>query len=182
MEPISASTPIPVDELEALAFDDVYRAERDRVYGWALRYSGGRGAWAEDVTHDVFLQLHKNLSRLDRADLGGWLYRVTANRALSRLRHEASWVGRLGRLLTFQGGPLRPDEALERQDDAAAALRLLNTLPPKERMVLSMQVLDGHSQRDIARMLEMSEGYVSKLLTRAWAKIRAAGWEVDDAP
>ena len=90
-------------------------------------------------------------------------------------------MGRLGRLLTF-GAPLQPDEALERQDDAAAALRLLNTLPPKERMVLSMQVLDGHSQREIARMLGFSEGYVSKLLTRAWASIRAAGWEVDDAP
>ena len=91
-------------------------------------------------------------------------------------------MGRLGRLLTFGGGPIRPDEVLERQDDAAAALRLLNTLPPKERMVLSMQVLDGHSQRDIALLLGLSEGYVSKLLTRAWANIRAAGWEVDDAP
>ena len=178
---VSASTPIPVAELEAPAFDDVYRSERDRVYSWALRYSGGRGAWAEDVTHDVFLQLHRNLRQLDLQDLGAWLYRVTANLALSRLKREASWVGRLGRLLTFSE-PLRPDEALERQDDAAAALRLLNTLPPKERMVLSMQVLDGHSQREIAHMLGFSEGYVSKLLTRAWAKIRAAGWEVDDAP
>ena len=68
------------------------------------------------------------------------------------------------------------------QDDAAAAMRLLNTLPPKERMVLSMQVLDGHSQREIAWMLGFSEGYVSKLLARAWKSIRAAGWEVDDAP
>ncbi len=181
MEPISASTPIPVDELEAPAFDDVYRAERERVYAWALRYSGGRGAWAEDVTHDVFLQLHRNLRRLDLADVGAWLYRVTANVALNRLRREASWVGRLGRLLTF-GEPTRPDEALERQDDAAAALRLLDTLPPKERMVLSMQVLDGLSQREIARTLGFSEGYVSKLLARAWKTIRAAGWEVDDGP
>ncbi len=181
MEPISASTPIPVDELEAPAFDDVYRAERDRVYSWALRYSGGRGAWAEDVTHDVFLQLHRNSRQLELQDLGAWLYRVTANLSLSRLRREASWVGRLGRLLTF-GAPMRPDEALERRDDAAAAMRLLNTLPPKERMVLSMQVLDGHSQREIAQLLGFSEGYVSKLLTRAWTSIRAAGWEVDDAP
>lgn len=181
MEPISASTHLPEDELEAPAFDDVYRAERDRVYAWALRYSGGRGAWAEDVTHDVFLQLHRNLRQLDLADVGAWLYRVTANVALNRLRREASWVGRLGRLLTF-GEPTRPDEALERRDDAAAALRLLDTLPPKERMALSMQVLDGLSQREIARTLGFSEGYVSKLLTRAWKTIRAAGWEVDDAP
>lgn len=181
MKPISASPPIPADELEAPAFDDVYRAERDRVYAWALRYSSGRGAWAEDVTHDVFLQLHRNLRQLDLNDVGAWLYRVTANLALSRLKREASWVGRLGRALTFSS-PVQPDEALERQDDAAAALRLLNTLPPKERMVVSMQVLDGYSQRDIAKMLGFSEGYVSKLLTRGWAAIRAAGWEVDDAP
>jgi RNA polymerase sigma-70 factor (ECF subfamily) len=45
-----------------------------------------------------------------------------------------------------------------------------------------MHVLDGLSQREIARTLDLSEGYVSKLLARAWSKLRAAGWEVDEGP
>src|SRR5262245_37026179 len=119
MEPVTPALLLPVDELEAPAFDDIYRAERERVYAWALRYGGGRGAWAEDVTHDVFLKLHRNLRQLELNDVGAWLYRVTANLALSRLKRESSWVGKIERLLTF-GPPVQPDEVLERKDDAAA--------------------------------------------------------------
>jgi len=179
MEPITASTALPATDDRVLVFDELYRAHRDRVYAWALRYGTGRVAWAEDVTHDVFLQLHGHLARLETDDLGGWLYRVTANTALARLRSEASWFGRLSRVFSTDEAD-RPDDALERRDDAAAALRLLETLPPKERMAVSMHVLDGLTQREIARTLGLSEGYVSKLLARGWQKIRAAGWEVDD--
>ncbi|MFZ5443464.1 MAG: RNA polymerase sigma factor [Myxococcota bacterium] len=183
MEPITASTSVPLSDERVPAFDELYREHRDRVFAWALRYGAGRVAWAEDLTHDVFLQLHRHLARLETDDLGGWLYRVTANTALSRLRSEASWLGRLTRLLSFRDDEgERPDDAFERKDDAAAALRTLHALPPKERMVISMAVLDGLSQREIARTLRLSEGYVSKLLTRAWSRIRAAGWEVDHGP
>lgn len=177
-----ASSPLPLTDDRALVFEEAYRAHRDRVYAWALRYGSGRRAWAEDVAHDVFLKLHRHLHRLDTDDLGGWLYRVTANVALGRLRSEASWLGRLKSLLASPAERDRPDEVLERRDDAAAALRLLASLPPNERMVVSMHVIDGLSQRDLAKTLGLSEGYVSKLLARAWVKIRAAGWEVDDVP
>ena len=44
-----------------------------------------------------------------------------------------------------------------------------------------MKLLDGKSGKEIADTLVMSEGYVSKLLARAWQRLRKAGWEVDDA-
>ena len=182
MEPITASTLLPVTEARAADFEAHYRAHRDRVYVWALRYGAGRTAWAEDVTHDVFLQLHRHLRRLDGQDLGAWLYRVTANCALARLRSERSWLRRLTHLFDPPPPVELPDDAHARKQDAAAALALLATLPPKERLIISMHLLDGHSQRDIAATLGFSEGYVSKLMARAWARIRAAGWEVSDAP
>jgi RNA polymerase sigma factor (sigma-70 family) len=49
----------------------------------------GRGAWAEDLVQDVFFRLLEHMSELDRQqDVGGWLYRVTSNLAISRLRRE----------------------------------------------------------------------------------------------
>lgn len=185
MEPVTLPTPLtPLTELgrEPVSFDALYRVHRDRVFRWALRFAAGRTAWAEDVTHDVFLQLHRSLRRLDADDLGAWLYRVTANHALMRLRYEASWVTKLVRLFSPAEPGLQPDEALERQDESALALAALEKLPPKERMVVSMHVLDELSQREIARTLGLSEGYVSKLLTRAWQRLRASGWEVEDGP
>ncbi|MFO0593916.1 MAG: sigma-70 family RNA polymerase sigma factor [Myxococcaceae bacterium] len=161
-------------------FEALYRSHRDQVFTWALRFSTGRAAWAEDVTHDVFLHLHRHLPKLDTDDLGAWLYRVTANEALARLRRESSWVSRLAKLFIPQETARLPDETLELREDTAEAMAALDRLPPKERMCVSMHVLDGLSQREIARTLQLSEGYVSKLLNRAWETLRNAGWEVDD--
>ena len=70
-------------------FTALYTRHRDRVYRWALRYSAGDAAFAEDVTQDVFIRLMDRLSHLEDVDaLEGWLYRVTANRCLSKLRQS----------------------------------------------------------------------------------------------
>ncbi len=168
-----------------MTFEDCYQAHRRRVYQWALRYGGGKASWAEDLTQDVFLRLLEHFPRLDgHHDLGGWLYRVTANLALTRLRTERSWVGRLRRLLGAEEadaveGP--PDLALVREEEAGEVLATLQSLPGQERVVLCMKVLEGKTQKEIAQVLSLSEGYVSKLLTRAWAHVSEAGWEVDHA-
>ena len=167
------------------AFEATYEASRGDVYRWSLRFSGGRSGWAEDITHDVFLRLFEHLPRLDDTqDLGGWLYRVTANLALSRLRRDRSLAARVGRFFTEESEDQAedgPDAGLALKEDAKAALAALRALPPRESVVLTMKVIDGKSQREIADALGMSEGYVSKLVTRGWQLIREAGWEVADA-
>ena len=181
MEPLPRETAVGDREQ---VFNACFRTHRERVFHVARRLGGGDAGWAEDVTHDVFLKLLEHLPGLeDTGDLGGWLYRVTVNTALSRLRHERSVFGRVLRALRAEGEPRAPspETLLAEHEGAAAALRVLAELPPKERVVLSMKVLDGLSQQEIAQTLSLSEGYVSKLVTRAWERVRAAGWEVADA-
>src|SRR5687768_11994220 len=87
-----------------MTFEACYQEHRQRVYRWALRYGGGKPSWAEDLTQDVFLKLLESLPHLvGHDDVGGWLYRVTANLALTRLRTEKSWVGRLRRQFGSDG-------------------------------------------------------------------------------
>lgn len=165
---------------EAL-FDASYRLHKDDVYRLCLRYGAGRAAWAEDVTQDVFLKLLEHLAQLEEPEsCGGWLYRVAANLAVSRLRREQSWVGKLRTFLAGDGehGERSAADLFEEHEEAAEAMRTLGELPARERVVLCMKVLDGKSQKEIAEALSLSEGYVSKLATRAWARVQAAGWDV----
>lgn len=169
---------------QCLAFETCYQAHRERVFHWGLRFGGGRAAWAEDLTHDVFLKLLEKLPELtNHDDLGGWLYRVTANLAISRLRRDRSLLSRLKRIVVsaYRAFPASPQVAVEQKEAARAALESLKRLPERERVVLCMKVLDGKSQKEIADALSMSEGYVSKLISRALETIRALGWEVSDA-
>jgi len=159
-------------------------AHRGRIFRLGLRLGGGDVAFAEDLAQDVLLKLLEALPRLtDLDDVGAWLYRVTMNAAISRLRRERSVLGRVLRALRTEPRPAPPGpEALvEQREEAAAALATLRTLPARERVVLCMKLLDGRSQQEIAELLALSEGYVSKLLGRAWDRIRAAGWEMGDA-
>jgi RNA polymerase sigma factor (sigma-70 family) len=166
---------------DRMSFDSLYEAHRDSVHRLCLRYGGGRAGWAEDVTHDVFVKLLEHLDRLDaHEDVGGWLYRVATNLCISRLRRDRSVLSWLGGA-TREPEPAAAAEALlADRESARAALATLATLPPRERAVLCMKVLDGLEQREIAQVLDLSEGYVSKLLARAWGQVRAAGWEGDD--
>lgn len=66
------------------------------------------------------------------------------------------------------------------RQEAQRALALMQRLPARERVVLSMALVDDKSQREIAQALALSEGYVSKLLERGKARVRRLGWEVSD--
>lgn len=161
-------------------FTACYAEYHRRIFALCLRYGGGDHGFAEDVTHDAFIKLLEHLPTLeDHHDLGAWLYRVATNLALSRLRRRrvlGAWLVRLGPAPTEAGEPT-PDQAAEQREAAQRAVQTLATLPPRERVVLCMKLLDGKSQTEIAEILALSEGYVSKLLARAWSRVRAAGWE-----
>ena len=169
----------PVSD-EGRAFDAIYAAYRERVFRWALRYGGGKVQWAEDLTHDVFLKAFERMGKLrDTDDLGGWLYRVTANLAISRIRREQGIFSRIARL--YAGGrdevASPADATYFAKEEAAAVTAALQSLPARERIALCMLVLDGKKQREIAHDLGISEGYVTKLIQRAWVRLRAAGWD-----
>jgi RNA polymerase sigma-70 factor (ECF subfamily) len=163
--------------------EECYATHRAFVFHRCLRYGAGDIAFAEEVTQDVFVKLLEHLPHLrDAHDLGGWLNRVTANVAISRLRRERSFLGKV-RTLWATADRADTDTArhvVERKQLAGHVLDALRTLPPRERVIVCMKVLDDASQREIARALDVSEGYVSKLLQRSLQRLAAAGWEVDD--
>lgn len=171
----SQTLAVPMPELQRVGFEDAWDAHRARVYHWALRYGAGDAAFAEDLTHDVFLKLWASLPGLEsHEDLGGWLYTVTARLAISRLRSRRGLLAALAQW--FQPATAAgPDEALEARRSSAAALAALGKLPERQRVVLCMISLDGLSQREVALQLKLSEGYVSKLVHRGQEALRAMG-------
>jgi RNA polymerase sigma-70 factor (ECF subfamily) len=161
----------------------LYREHRDLVYRLALRYGSGRRAWAEDITQDVFLALFDVIATLtDRHDMGGFLYRATTNRCLSKLRRDRFLSLPPIRWLLGERAPdsYAPEAGLEARDDLRLLLTTLDSLSPKERIAFSMYYVDGLEQDAIGAVLGHSKGYVCKLIQRAVAGLRAAGWEVRD--
>ena len=170
---------------DASRFEQCYVAHRDHVYRLGLRYGGNRTAFAEDLTHDVFLKLWTSGQKLDEIEnIRAWLHTASANLAVSRLRAEKSLFGRLSRWFTRGTGRTEersPQVMLELQETAALASRALASLPPRQRVAVCMKVLDGATQGEIATTLAISEASVSRLLSRARRRIEAIKAEVGNA-
>jgi RNA polymerase sigma-70 factor (ECF subfamily) len=165
------------------SFEALYRRHAEAVYLWALRYANGRTGWAEDLVHEVFLKVWQHHARLREEDVKGWLFRVTQNLAFRQLRRErllGSSVEALRGIFGHRTDLDTPEVRLQRKRDARSATEALGRLPGQERVVVGLKILDGLSQREIADLLELSEGYVSKLLARAFSRLAADGWEVGD--
>lgn len=170
--------------LPGASFAALYEAHADQVFVWALRYARGRRSWAQDVTHDVFVKAWEQRAWLREEDARSWLFRVTQNVAFSTLRRERTVSGGVRHLLAVFGErhrPSAPDELAERREGVESALAVLGRLPGQERVVMGLKLLDDLNQREIAQMLSLSEGYVSKLIGRAQARLLEWGWKVDDA-
>jgi RNA polymerase sigma-70 factor (ECF subfamily) len=149
----------------------LYERHHRQVLHLAMRYGGGRRAWAEDVVQEVFLSLLGALDRLREVDdLGAWFYRVTTRRCLTKLRRERWRTTLLGRWFLAGEGP-DLEARIGARRELTRALWELEQLPPKERVAFAMFHLDGKEVAEIGRQLGHSKGYVSKLIARAEAKI-----------
>jgi RNA polymerase sigma-70 factor (ECF subfamily) len=168
---------------EVATVEELYRRYADRVYRWALRFGAGDVAWAEDVTQDVFVGLVKRMPELhDTDDLGGWFYRITANRCLNELRRVRllrALVDRFSTAAIRDESPSTPEAVVLARSELGEALQALRTLPARERVIFCMHHLDDIQQREIAEVLGCSKGHVSRLLSRAEARLRRDGWRIE---
>src|SRR5688572_26119410 len=69
-------------------FDDVVALYGDKIFTTALRLTGNRDD-AADLTQDVFERVYRNLDRYVPGTFDGWLYRITRNLFLDRVRRKA---------------------------------------------------------------------------------------------
>lgn len=163
---------------------DLYQEHKKRVYHLCLRLGGGNVAWAEDATQDVFIKLLEQMPGLsDTDDLGGWIYRVTVNTCMTRLKRDGSVWRRVSQAFAMSQPEVvrdTPERQVQVRDELTAALAQLRELPAKERVVFCMRYLDEMPQQQIASTLSLSKGYVSKLLKRVRSRLEQQGWEVPD--
>ncbi|HZJ48071.1 MAG TPA: sigma-70 family RNA polymerase sigma factor [Acidimicrobiia bacterium] len=148
------------------AFDELMRANEDRVFAICLRMMKDRDA-ALDATQDVFLTVFRKADRYkEQAAFSTWLYRVAVNtcydhlRRLKRQRTE-SMPGHLD-----PSDPKGGDEfnAVELRPDIQTALA---GLTQEFRAAVVLVDLDGMSLESAADVLDVPIGTVKSRVFRA---------------
>ena len=117
---------------------------------------------AEDVAQDAYLKAYRSWDRFDGVDVRAWLYTIALRLAFNQLRGRRRWLAALDRI--------EPPTWSDPSDpDLAAAL---GTLDVRTRSALLLNVVDGYTQAEIARMLSVPEGTVASWISRGRAVLR----------
>lgn len=135
-------------------FDDAYR--------YAGRLCGGDRNAAEDLVHDAYTSLLRQLRADPSRDLQiGYLITTIRNRFLDRLRSAEREERRL-RLVA----------ATDTSPEPAVMPAQLADLPERERLALVLRYVDDLPVPDVADALGVSTHAAESLLARARARLR----------
>jgi len=156
-----------------LAFDRLYRSCRDDVYAYVASLLRDAPA-AEEVTAAAFERAYRKRNRFDpeRGEQRAWLFGIARNAALDELRQrwrQAELAAEPADLDSF--GPYEGVEHSERHLAVSAALA---RLAPRERELIALKFFAGLENREIARVLGVSESNAGTKLHRAMTKLREA--------
>jgi RNA polymerase sigma-70 factor (ECF subfamily) len=155
------------DEGRALDFDDVYRAHFPYVWR-SLRRLGVAAADVEDLTHEVFVVVHRKLCEFDtQRPLKPWLFGI-AFRLASEERRRAYRRLELTMPAIEQAcsGP-NGDELIETDDRRRLVLECLQVLDVNQRAALILVDIDGESVADVAAAMSIP-------LQTVYSRLRAA--------
>lgn len=149
----------------------------EQYQGSLLRYATrvlNNAEAAQDVVQEAFIRLNGNMEKIRTrgVQVKGWLFRTTHNAAVDYIRKE-SRRRNLHERQSKQADLFAndPDAQQERNEKQALVMQHLNTLKPKEREVLVLRLQEGLSYKEIAKILQRSEGYVGTLIHTATKKL-----------
>lgn len=153
-----------VSQGDAQAFQQLVDTGIDRVLAVARRTLGDE-AEAEDVAQEVFLRLWRQADRWEggRAQVSTWLYRVTVNACIDRLRvRKEDTVSEVPEVASeaTQQQTMEEDDLRETMDAA------LQQLPERQRLALVLFHYESMSMSAVAEAMDASVEAVESLLAR----------------
>lgn len=147
------------------AFIALYEHYLPHLYRYSYYRTRSRQE-AEDVVSQTFLKAMENIAgfRQKGIPFGHWLYRIAGNiiyHSFKRLNRENSFIEHLPATAGVEITPEQMD-----------LLNYLHELPEAQQQVLTLRYIQDLSIREVARVMDRSEGAVKQLAIRGLRALR----------
>ena len=155
------------------AFEQLYRTYAPRLFGLACRLVGR--VEAEDLLQEIFLTAHRKLGLYKgESALGTWLFRLATNQCLDHLRSKRARLMQLTETIDEEPGPVGASAgAILGVVDRLDLERALAALPTGCRLVFVLHDVEGCEHKEIAQLLEISDGTSKSQLHKARLRLRS---------
>jgi RNA polymerase sigma factor (sigma-70 family) len=144
------------------AQEQLYKLLAPKMFAACLKYSRNR-ADAEDNLQDGFLLIFQKIGQFQfKGSFEGWAKRVMINNVLQKYRSEGIFE------LVSENIPDVADVEIESDSISMDyLLSIIQELPDRYRMVFNLYIIDGYSHKEIAEMLNITDGTSKSNLARA---------------
>jgi RNA polymerase sigma-70 factor, ECF subfamily len=159
------------------AFSDLVALFGGRIFSACYSFLGNRQD-AEDCVQETFIKAYRAIHDFNfMASFYTWLYRIAMNTCLDYRRKtarrqtfsidESIEIEDSQVALQFADDKPLPAEQAEQNELCQMIREEISALPPLMRQIIVLRDLEGLSYRELADLLELSEGTVKSRLSRA---------------
>lgn len=160
----------------------LYALFKDKVYNTSLAYLQNKEE-AEEAVQDVFIEIYQSASSFKAtSSVSTWIYRVTVNKCLDRLRHQKRQkrFALITSIFRQEGSEPahdaptfeHPGVQLENKEMASTLFAAIKNLPENQQTVFILKQVEGLAQKEIAVITGLTEKAIEGLMQRAKTNLR----------
>jgi RNA polymerase sigma-70 factor (ECF subfamily) len=163
------------------SFNQLYTEHYARVFGLCRRLLNSATS-AEDATQESFMRAYKKLSSYDpQKSFWPWIATIANNHCIDLLRKQnrlSTWLSHEALddeqkiLDTIESKELPPLDTLIHNESKTELTAIIDQLPDKYRIPLTLAYFSDTSYEQIASELAISRNHVSVLILRAKQQLR----------
>lgn len=151
-----------------------------KLYRFALRILGSVQE-AEDVVQEVLLKVwekRKEMPSIQNPE--AWCMRMVKNKSLDKLKAKANQPHEEVEKVGLQAKSIHPGNQYEQQDTLAHIRKIIESLPPNQRMCIQLREIEGNSYEEICEIMDINLNQVRTNIYRARQKIKAGLMKLDN--
>jgi len=141
------------------AFKDLVTLYKERLY-WHIRHIVKSHEDSDDVLQNTFIKVYKNIQNFKGdSKLYSWMYRIATNESITFINKNAKRLqitNEETQLLAINN--LKADVYFEGEEIQLKLQRAIALLPQKQQLVFNMKYFEELKYKDMAIILETSEG------------------------
>lgn len=143
---------------------------KDRLFRIAKRMLVSKDE-AEDAVQEVFLKLWKGKAKIKQyRSTEAFAITMTKNYCLDRLKSRQA--SNLKIVHKNYEGAQNLEKEIEANDGVRMVLKIMEMLPPQQKLILHLRDVEQQEYDEIAKLLEMNETAVRVNLSRARKQVR----------
>lgn len=159
---------------EARAFGQLYDTYLPPIYRFIFLRVGGVKAEAEDICHQVFLKAWQNIKdyEFQGFPFSSWLYRIAQNTIIDyyRTKKQSVSIEQVAEDVFSESSNV--DQSIDRDFELEKVKLAIAKLEPDQQNVILMKFVNDLSNKEIAAILNKSEGAIRVIQHRALKQLK----------